>query len=30
MEEVLRKFVLLFLSERRGIQLEIPDANRPF
>ncbi|MFJ8648567.1 oxygenase MpaB family protein [Streptomyces sp. NPDC093546] len=29
-EEALRKFVLLFLSEGRGIQLEIPDANRPF
>ncbi|MFG2548024.1 oxygenase MpaB family protein [Streptomyces sp. NPDC048594] len=28
-EEALRKFVLLFLSEGRGIHLEIPDANRP-
>ncbi|MEV0597788.1 oxygenase MpaB family protein [Streptomyces sp. NPDC050315] len=29
MEEALRKFVLLFLSEGRKIDLEIPDANRP-
>ncbi|MEV8015786.1 oxygenase MpaB family protein [Streptomyces sp. NPDC086554] len=28
MEEALRKFVLLFLSEGRPIHLEIPDANR--
>ncbi|WP_320777121.1 oxygenase MpaB family protein [Streptomyces sp. CRN 30] len=28
-EEAIRKFVLLFLSEGRGVQLEIPDANRP-
>ncbi|ALC27019.1 MULTISPECIES: oxygenase MpaB family protein [Streptomyces] len=28
-EEAIRKFVLLFLSEGRGIHLEIPDANRP-
>ncbi|QNP66585.1 oxygenase MpaB family protein [Streptomyces genisteinicus] len=28
-EEALRRFVLLFLSEGRGIRLEIPDANRP-
>ncbi|MER5550443.1 oxygenase MpaB family protein [Streptomyces sp. NPDC002793] len=28
-EEALRKFVLLFLSEGRGIHLEIPDGNRP-
>ncbi|MDT0398264.1 MULTISPECIES: oxygenase MpaB family protein [Streptomyces] len=29
LEEALRKFVLLFLSEGRGIHLEIPDTNRP-
>ncbi|GGR89433.1 secreted protein [Streptomyces aureoverticillatus] len=29
MEEAIRKFVLLFLSEGRPIHLEIPDANRP-
>ncbi|WP_405667485.1 DUF2236 domain-containing protein [Streptomyces sp. NBC_01166] len=28
-EEAIRKFVLLFLSEGKGIHLEIPDANRP-
>ncbi|MBM9617920.1 oxygenase MpaB family protein [Streptomyces zhihengii] len=28
-EEALRKFVLLYLSEGRGINIEIPDANRP-
>jgi hypothetical protein len=28
-EEAIRKFVLLFLSEGRGIRLEIPDTNRP-
>jgi hypothetical protein len=28
-EEAIRKFVLLFLSEGRPIDLEIPDANRP-
>ncbi|MCC8242971.1 oxygenase MpaB family protein [Saccharothrix luteola] len=28
-EEVIRKIVLLFLSEGRGIDIEIPDANRP-
>jgi hypothetical protein len=28
-EEVIRKVVLLFLSEGRGIHIEIPDANRP-
>ncbi|MFI8946722.1 oxygenase MpaB family protein [Streptomyces sp. NPDC053750] len=28
-EEALRKFVLLFLSEGRPIHLEIPDTNRP-
>ncbi|WP_159325996.1 oxygenase MpaB family protein [Streptomyces tendae] len=28
-EEALRRFVLLFLSEGRGIHLEIPDTNRP-
>ncbi|MEU0752158.1 oxygenase MpaB family protein [Streptomyces albogriseolus] len=30
LEEALRKFVLLFMSEGRPIHLEIPDANRPF
>ncbi|MFK4066395.1 oxygenase MpaB family protein [Streptomyces sp. NPDC029674] len=29
MEEALRRFVLLYLSEGRPIHLEIPDANRP-
>ncbi|MEV3988501.1 oxygenase MpaB family protein [Streptomyces sp. NPDC049837] len=29
-EEAIRRFVLLFLSEGRPIDLEIPDANRPF
>ncbi|MFH8609786.1 oxygenase MpaB family protein [Streptomyces sp. NPDC018029] len=29
MEEAIRRFVLLFLSEGRPIHLEIPDANRP-
>ncbi|EPH43136.1 oxygenase MpaB family protein [Streptomyces aurantiacus] len=29
MEEAIRKFVLLFLSEGRPIHLEIPDTNRP-
>ncbi|WP_399141301.1 oxygenase MpaB family protein [Streptomyces sp. NBUA17] len=28
-EEAIRRFVLLFLSEGRGIRLEIPDTNRP-
>ncbi|MGW0570222.1 oxygenase MpaB family protein [Streptomyces tauricus] len=28
-EEAIRKFVLLFLAEGRGIHLEIPDTNRP-
>ncbi|NUO46891.1 MAG: DUF2236 domain-containing protein [Streptomyces sp.] len=28
-EEAIRRFVLLFLAEGRGIHLEIPDANRP-
>ncbi|MFJ4617219.1 oxygenase MpaB family protein [Streptomyces sp. NPDC088812] len=28
-EEAIRKFVLLFLAEGKGIQLEIPDTNRP-
>ncbi|WBB61919.1 oxygenase MpaB family protein [Streptomyces sp. WMMC500] len=28
-EEVIRKVVLVFLSEGRGIHIEIPDANRP-
>ena len=28
-EEVIRKFVLLFLSEGRPIHLDIPDTNRP-
>lgn len=30
LEEALRRFVLLFMSEGRPIHLEIPDANRPF
>ncbi|ORT56729.1 oxygenase MpaB family protein [Streptomyces sp. CB03238] len=29
MEELIRKFVLLFLSEGKPINIEIPDANRP-
>ncbi|MFI8306348.1 oxygenase MpaB family protein [Streptomyces sp. NPDC085927] len=29
LEEALRRFVLLFMSEGRDIHLEIPDANRP-
>ncbi|MFJ3670413.1 oxygenase MpaB family protein [Streptomyces sp. NPDC090106] len=28
-EEAIRRFVLLFLAEGRGIHLEIPDTNRP-
>ncbi|WP_247702331.1 hypothetical protein [Streptomyces sp. F63] len=28
-EEAIRRFVLLYLSEGRGIHLEIPDTNRP-
>ncbi|MFF3501624.1 oxygenase MpaB family protein [Streptomyces sp. NPDC003247] len=28
-EEAIRKFVLLFLAEGKGIELEIPDVNRP-
>jgi hypothetical protein len=29
-EEAIRRFVLLFLSEGKRIELQIPDANRPF
>ncbi|MEU2341430.1 MULTISPECIES: hypothetical protein [Streptomyces] len=29
LEEALRKFVLLFLSEGRRIAIDIPDVNRP-